>query len=361
MIPIAKPIIGKEEKLAVLKVLKSGHLIQGKMVEQFEKSFSDYIGAKHAVAVNSGTSGLYLALLVHDIGRDDEVITTPFSFISTANAILFVGATPVFADIGDDFNIDPQLVEKKITSRTKAIIPVHLYGYPADMESLTSLAKKHHLVAIEDACQAHGAEIKGKKVGSFGTGVFSFYATKNMTTAEGGMITTNNSSIAEKLKLLRSHGSNERGIHALLGYNFRMTDLAAALGLEQLKRLEKFNRKRIRNAKFFSKNIKVKGIILPKAKRDFKHVYYQYTLRIIPGAPKTRDKLREILKQRGIESAIYYPQPIYKQVIYKNLGFKNHLSKVEEICREVLSIPVHPSLSTQELNYIVKVINSIKD
>lgn len=359
MIPISKPILGKKEKNAVLKVLNSGFLAQGKKVEEFEEKFAKYIGVKYAIATSSGTTALYIALLAHGIKKGNEVITSPFTFIASSNAVLYCGAKPVFVDIGEDFNINPDLIEKKITKRTKAILVIHLYGYPARMGEIMRIAKKYHLVVIEDACQAHGASIEGKKVGSFGTGCFSFYPTKNMTTGEGGMITTNNKKIAEKAKLLRNHGMKKRYYHDILGFNFRMTDIAAAIGLAQLKKLEKFNKKRISNAKFFNRNIKTEGIILPKVKKGYRHVFHQYTIRITNKRSKSRKEIIKILNENEIGSAIYYPMPVYKQKLYKNLGYKDYLPLVEKFSQEVLSLPIHPSVMKKALKKIASILNNL--
>ncbi|MDY6931591.1 MAG: DegT/DnrJ/EryC1/StrS family aminotransferase, partial [Halobacteriota archaeon] len=253
MIPIAKPQIGEEEIEAVTKTLKSGSLAQGDGVNRFEEAFSEYVGTKHSIAINSGTAALHVALLSHEISAGDEVITTPFSFISTANSILFVGAKPIFADIcEEDFNIDPNCILEKITKKTKAIIPVHLYGHPADMKAIMEIAEDHKLTVVEDACQAHGAKINKKMVGSFGSGCFSFYPTKNMTTGEGGMITTDDDLVADRARMIRSHGAKIRYQHEMLGYNVRMTDISAVMGIEQLKKLDGFTKRRQDNSKYLS-------------------------------------------------------------------------------------------------------------
>ena len=239
MISIAKPLIGEEEKQAVLEVLDSGMLAQGPRVKAFEEAFAEMCGVRYAVATSSGTTALHVALLAHGIGPDDEVITTPFTFIASANSILYTGASPQFVDIrSDTFNIDPELIEAAITPRTRAIMPIHLYGLMADMKPIMDIARGHKLAVIEDAAQAHNAMYKGQKAGSFGTGCFSLYATKNMTSAEGGMVTTDDPEVAERVKLLRNHGMRVRYYHDMLGYNFRMTDLHAAVGLAQLRKLE---------------------------------------------------------------------------------------------------------------------------
>jgi perosamine synthetase len=361
MIPIAKPIIGEDEISAVTAVLTSGNVAQGRKVEELEGSFADLIGTKYAVAVNSGTAALHIALLAHGIEEGDEVITSPFTFIATANSVLFTGARPVFADIEKEtFNISPDSITEIITPRTKAIMPVHLYGQPCDMKRIMSIAREHGLVVIEDACQAHGAEYGGKKVGSFGTGCFSFYPTKNMTTGEGGMITTNDKDIAGKARMIRSHGQRERYFHEILGYNCRMTDIAAAIGLCQLVKLEELNNKRVANAKFLTETLNgINGLIPPCVRPDVKHVFHQYTVRITRDFAMSRDELRKKLLDRGIATEIYYPLPVHKQCLYQSLGYTDHLPNSEKAAEEVLSLPVHPSLTKEDLENIVCAIQNI--
>jgi len=352
MIPIAKPLIGEEEKRAVLKVLDSGMLAQGEVVKEFENQFAEFIGVKHAIATSNGTTALHAVLLAHNIGEDDEVITTPFTFIATANVIKMVGAKPVFVDIDETFNLNPDLIEAAITEKTKAILLVHLYGKSADMEKIQNLATKHNLKIIEDACQAHGATYKEKKVGSFGTGCFSFYPTKNMTTSEGGIITTNSDLVAEKVRLLISHGSKERYCHLIHGYNYRMTNISAAIGLEQLKKLNDFNAKRKSNAAYLNDGLReIKGIITPKAEEG--HVFHQYTIRITPEYKLTREELLNKLSEKGIGSAVFYPIPIHKQGAYVEHNHKT-FPVAERIAKEVISLPVHPSVSKEDLDYIIK-------
>ena len=353
MIPIAKPVISEEEIEEVVKVLRSGFIAQGPKVAEFEENFAEYVGVKYAVASSSGTTALHLALLAADIGAGDEVITTPFSFAATGNSILYVGAKPVFVDIDKKtYNIDPVKIEEAITENTKAIMPVHLYGQPADMDPINSIAKDHDLTVIEDSAQAHGATYNGKKTGSLGDmGCFSFYPTKNMTTSEGGIITTDNAEMAEKARILRAHGESERYTHVVLGYNFRMTDIAAAIGIVQLNKLENFNKKRIDNAKYLTENIdEIDGIDAPYVASNVKHVFHQYTVRV---EESNRDKLMEFLKDRGIGTGIHYPKPIYKQKIYQELGFDLICPEAEAASSEVLSLPVHPSLNKLELEEIV--------
>ncbi len=252
MVPISRPLIGEEEKNAVMDVLNSGMLAQGKRTAELEEAFAEICGVQHAVATSSGTTALHVALLAHGIGAGDEVITSSFSFIATANSILYTGAQPVFVDIDPEtFNLDPSRIEEAITPRTKAIMPVHIFGQPCDMDAIMEIADRRGLLVIEDACQAHGAEYKGARVGSFGAGTFSLYPTKNITSGEGGIITTDDPDVAENCRVIRQHGMRQRYYHTELGFNFRMTDLHAAIGIEQCKKLEAFNAARIANARFY--------------------------------------------------------------------------------------------------------------
>lgn len=354
MIQIAKPQIGPDEIKAVSEAMSSGTIAEGQRVASFETAFADYIGVSYAVAVNSGTAALHVALLAHGIGTGDEVITSPFTFIATSNSILFTGARPVFADIEEDtFNIDSSSVLDKITPKTKAIIPVHLFGHPAEMKEIMEVAEDHKLVVVEDACQAHGASYDGKKVGSFGTGAFSFYPTKNMTTGEGGMITTNDAEVARYARMIRSHGSKVRYVHEMLGYNLRMTDISAAIGLVQLTKLDEFNNKRQSNANYLSSGLyNIDCIKLPITKKNCKHVFNQYTI-----TAKNRDKLISVLNDSNIGTGIYYPIPIYKQPFYQKLGYDDSLPISERVAKHVVSLPVHPAISHDELDRIINVIS----
>ncbi len=275
-IPIARPITADEELKAIEEVLKSGMLAQGKAVNEFENIFSNYIGVKNSAAVSNGTIALDLALKALGIKEGDEVITTPFTFIATANSILYQKARPVFADVDrETFNINPDEALNKMTCRTKAIIGVHLFGHPFDVGAIKDICEDHELLLIEDCAQAHGAEYQGKKVGSFGTGCFSFYPTKNITTGEGGIVTTDNDEIADSCRLLRNHGQSSKYLHTVLGYNYRMTDIQASIGIVQIRKLDRFNRVRIQNAKYLNKYIKLESLILPHQENNVKHVYLQ--------------------------------------------------------------------------------------
>ena len=355
-IPISKPNIGDNEKKAVMDVLDSGMLAQGPKTAEFENEFAELCGTKHAIAVSSGTTALHIALLANGIGPGDEVITTPFSFIASVNAILYVGATPVFVDIDEKtFNIDSTKVERMITNRTKAILPVHLYGHVCDIEHLLEIAEINNLKIIEDACQAVMASYKGKRAGSFGTGAFSFYATKNMMSGEGGMITTNDDEVAELCRVIRNHGMKQRYHHELLGYNFRMMDIQAAIGLEQLKRLPAFNQKRRQNASYF--NNKINSVSTPIEKKDYNHCWHQYTIRVNHG--RNRDVAVQELAEAGIGSGIYYPVPIHHQNHVRKIVGPVRLPVAEQMSKEVVSLPIHPLLSTEDLETIVKEVNKL--
>jgi len=372
MIRIAHPFMGAEEEEAARQVLASGQLAQGPQVTTFERRFAELCQVREAVAVSSGTAALHLALLAHGIGHGDEVITSAFSFAATANAILAVGATPVFVDIeADTYTLDPAQVEAAITPRTRAVMPVHLYGHPCAMERLLALAEAHALIIIEDACQAHAATIDGRSVGSFGTGCFSFYATKNITTGEGGMITTDDPAIAQKARLLRNHGQQARYHHTMLAYNMRMTELQGALGVVQLRKLEELTARRIANAAYLTERLA--GVVqTPIVRPGCKHVYHQYTIRV----ETDRDALAERLRACNIETAVHYPLPIYRQPFYQqspelfriaNTNYQRSASDetppglpvTERAVREVLSLPVHPALQEEELSMIAREVAAL--
>ncbi|MCX6777455.1 MAG: DegT/DnrJ/EryC1/StrS family aminotransferase [Candidatus Micrarchaeota archaeon] len=360
MIPIAKPMIGEDEISAVADVMRSGMMAQGPKVKQFEEEFAKYIGTKFAVASSNGTTALHLALLAHGIKAGDEVITTPFTFIASANSIVMCGAKPVFADIGADFNVDPQKIEEKITEKTKAIMPVHLFGLACDMKPIMEIAEKHGLAVIEDACQSHGAEYNGKRVGSFGTGVFSFYPTKNMTTGEGGMITTNDEEAATLASEIRNQGSKQRYFHHVLGYNFRMTDMAAAIGIVQLSKLERFIEARRANAETLTKGLAgLRGIVIPYIPEGRRHVFNQYTVRVTLGHRMNRDTLMAELNRRGIGTGVYYPLPINRQPLYRDMGYEEEMPESEKAASEVLSLPVHPAVTEDNIAFILSVMREL--
>lgn len=356
MIPIAKIKFSKKEEDAMLKVLRSGYLVQNKEVELFENAFAKYNGVKYALATANGTCALHLSLMSLNLCKDDEVITTPFSFFASTSSILYVGAKPVFVDIGPDFNIDISKIEKKITKKTRAILIVHLFGNSCEMDEILKLAKKHKLKVIADACQAHGAEYRKKKIGNLGDLVcFSFHGTKNMTTGEGGIITTNDKKLYEYLKMARTHGSAIRYYHKFLGYNFRMTEMQAALGRVQLEKLDDFNKKRAENASYYINKLKnIKGLVLPQTADYKKHVYQQFTVRITKEFPITRNQLCKLLDKKNIGYSIFYPLPIHKQEALESMGYKRESYPLsEKMSKEVISLPVYPLLAKKNLDFII--------
>jgi len=358
-IPIAKPNFGKEEETAVKEVLESGILASGPKTKQFEKEFAEYIGVKHAVI------SLDVALKALKLGPGDEVITSAFSFVSSGNCILFQGAKPVFADIDPrTFNIDAADVAEKITAKTKALIPVHMFGQPANMDALKEIAEDKGIAVVEDAAQAHGAEYKGQKAGSIGNmGCFSFYATKNMTAGEGGMITTDDAELAEKARLLINHGQNQKYHHDTLGYNYRITELCAAIGSIQLKKLDEFNTKRRENAQLLTQGIRrFTGLTVPYVDKDVKPVFHQYVVRVEENYPRDRDELADSLTEKGVGVAVHYPIPIYRQPLYLKLGYEDtKCPNTEEACRRVLSLPVHPLVDRKDIEYILDALKDISE
>jgi len=372
-IPLGKPSIGLEEIRAVEKVLMSGWLAEGPNVKEFEKQMAEFVGTKHAVAVNSCTSALHLSLAAIGIGVGDEVIAPSFTYPATANAVICQGGTPIFVDVDDVYhNIDPEKIERKITERTKAIIPVHFAGHPADMDPIMEIAEKHELVVIEDAAEALGAEYKGKQVGSIGIGCFSFYPTKNITTGEGGMITTNDEHIDRIARMMRGHGvfkgtwSREKEkkpwerIQVELGYNFRLTDFQGAIGLIQLRKLEDMNKKRISHANYLNKRIdEIDGITLPTVMKDCTHVYQMYT----PTAEdeETRNRIVESLRETGIGASVHFAPPTHLMPYYmKKYGYKEGILPItEETSKTIFTLPMFPDLTNQELDIIIDNLEDI--
>jgi perosamine synthetase len=352
VIPIARPQMGEDEKRRVWEAMDSGSLAQGPRVRELEEQFAAFIGVEHAVAASSGTTALHLALLGYDIGEGDEVITVPFTFIASANSIVYTGARPVFVDIDErDFTMDVDRIEAAITPRTKALMPVSLYGQPAAMDAIAEIAERRGLAVVEDAAQAHGAAIGDRKSGSWGAGTFSFYPTKNMTTGEGGMITTHDGDLAERVRLLREHGMKVRYHHEVVGYNFRMTDIAAAIGLAQLPKLPGYNERRRAIAARY--DAELQGVITPFVRPGVTHVYHQYTIRV-----SDRDAFAERLKERGVGSAIYYPIPVHRQKPFIALGLGDGSYPVtDRLTEQVLSIPVHPALSDDEVSTVIGAVN----
>jgi perosamine synthetase len=364
MIPLVKPLIGEEEKRLVNEVLDSGMLAQGPKVKELEEKFAALCDTKYAIGVNSGTAALHTALYAAGIRKGDEVITVPFTFVATANAVIMQGAKPVFVDVLEDtFNINPDLIQEKITKKTKAIIPVDLYGQIYDYKAVQDIAEDNKLKIIEDACQAVNATKDGKKAGSLGDlAAFSFYATKNVISGEGGMITTDNSEYVELCKRFRHHGQSEQTRYEYhdMGYNYRMMDLQAAIALGQLKKIEELTNKRIENAKILTRNLKdIPGIIVPYIEENVKHVYHQYTIKV-DGFKLSREELMRKLKEKEIGCGIYYPKPLHLHPWFTKLGYKEGDFPIsEKLSKEVLSLPVHPSLSKEDLHYIIKAFSEI--
>ncbi len=360
-VPIAKPIIGDKEIENVVEVLKSGMIAQGPKVEEFEQKFAEWVGADYGIAVNSGTAALHTALLACDIGEGDEVITTPFTFIASGNSIVYTGARPVFADIDlKTYTLNPEKIEGLITENTKAIMPVQLYGQSANMDRINEIAELYGLIVIEDAAQAHGATCNGEKVGSIGDmSCFSFYPTKNMTTSEGGIITTDDEDLAEAARIFRAHGASIRYHHGEIGYNFRMTDIAAAIGLAQLEKIDEFNDKRIANAEYLNQGLKdVDGVVTPYCAYGSKHVYHQYTILVEKG---DRDDWVDIINDCGVGTGIHYPIPLYNQPIYRSLGLDGDCPNAEFAADNVISLPVHPSLTKEDLDLVIEAVKTASE
>ena len=356
-IPPAKPLIGDDEREAVDRVLRSGQVASGPEVATFETEFAkELVDGRECVAVNSGTSGLHLGLLAAGIGPGDEVIVPSFTFAATANSVALTGATPVFADIElTHFCLDPADVEARITPRTKAIMPVHLFGHPADLSALGSVADRHGLVLFEDAAQAHGATYDGKPVGSFGRfAMFSLYPTKNMTSGEGGMVACEDAQLSRQVRLLRNQGMERQYANEVIGLNNRMTDIHAAIGRVQLGKLPGWNDARRRNAAFLDEHLE--GVIVPAVAATATHVYHQYTVRV----PEGRDEMvRRLREDFNVGSGVYYPIPNHRLESLAAFAPGLDLPVTEQAAREVLSLPVHPSLSADDLERIVSAVNAI--
>jgi len=351
-------LIKKEIDRAVKRVLDKSIFINGPEVENLEKEVAKFCGTKYAIGVNSGTDALYLSLKILGIGRGDEVITTPFTFIATAEVIANLGVKPVFVDIDSEtFNIDPLKIEEKITKKTKAIIPVHLFGQMADMTEIMKIVKKHNLFVIEDAAQAIGAEYKKRKAGTIGDlGCFSFFPSKNLGAyGDGGMIVTNNKKLADKTRLLKNHGSSPKDKYKnlILGTNSRLDAVQAAVLRVKLKHLKNWSKKRAENAKYYNRKLKGVGdIITPIVASNRTHIFHQYTIRT-----KYREQLRKHLEKKGIPTMIYYSVPLHLQPCFKYLDYKKRdLPEAERVAKEVLSLPIYPELKRKEQDYIIQKI-----
>ena len=357
-IPPAKPIIGDEERAAVDAVMRSGMIAQGPEVAAFETEFAQaLVGGRTTVAVNSGTSGLHLGLLAAGIGPGDEVIVPSFTFAATANSVALTGATPVFADIAPDtFCLDPAAVAAAVTERTRGIMPVHLYGHPADMHALRGIADVHGLDVFEDAAQAHGAQLDGRPVGTFGRfAMFSLYPTKNMTSGEGGMVSSDDD-VAQRVRLLRNQGMERQYANELVGFNARMTDIHAAIGRVQLGKLPAWTAQRQANAAFLDANLE--GVVTPPVRPGAVHVYHQYTIRLAGATGAERDAVVSAMKaEHQVGSGVYYPIPNHRLASLERFAEGLELPVTERAAAEVISLPVHPSLSGNDLERIVAAVN----
>lgn len=362
-IKISRPMISDEEIHGMIEVLKTGYLAHGKIVEEFEKKFAEKHGCREGIAVVNGTAALEISLRSLGIGFGDEVIVPAFTFIATATSALSLGARPVLCDIDPDiFTIDPKCVEEMINRRTKVIIPVHLFGHPADMDPIMRLARENEIYVLEDAAQAHGSKYKDVSVGCIGDiGIFSMYATKNITTGEGGMILTNDMEKARFIRIFRDQGQVGKYHHEILGLNYRMTSLQGILGLKQLEKLDLFNEIRRRNALKLTERLRKIDWLRPPVEKEWGyHVYHQYVILLKDDAPITRDGLREYLRRNGVETAVHYPTPINRQPLFKKLGYAEDCCPVSDyVSKRILSLPVHPGLTDEDIDYIAELISRI--
>jgi len=358
MIPINAPQIDEREIEMVATVLKSGILTarrgRSSMVASFERAYAEFVEAKHAVAVNNGTAALHLALLAAGVKPGDEAIVPSFTFVATAEVIALCGAKPVFVDINPQtFNMDPEKFREAISAKTKTVIPVDLYGLSADMQAISEIAKEHDLTVIEDAAQAHGASYKGKPPGCFADmACWSFYASKNMTTGEGGMVTTNNDEYAEKLRCMRSHGEKDEYVSSMLGHNYRMPEIEAAIGIAQLEKLPNFLKRRRRNAQYLAEKLAgLKSLSLPTEPEGYKHGWYLFTVRLKDGKRAERDKIVDELRRRGVGATVYYGIPIHLMPYYRQFA-TCRLLETEKASEQVFSLPVHPGVTPQQIEFI---------
>lgn len=362
-VPLADPYITDEDVTAVAKAVKEKKLSQGEYVQRFEEEFCRYVGVKRSVAVCNGTAALHVALAAIGIKPGDEVVVPSFSFVATANCVLYQGAKPVFADIDPlTYNVEPNRIEKKITSNTKAVIPVHYAGQPADMDPICEMAKRHGIYIIEDAAEAHGALYKDRKAGNLADmGCFSFYPNKNMTTCEGGMVTVNDDELAERMEMIRSHGQDKRYHHVILGFNYRMTDVQAALGTVQLRRLDWVIEEKVKKAAHYNKEIKErfsKEVSPPYVAPDATHVYMFYPVRF--RSKEMRDKAAVRLEEKGIETRVAFP-PIHLQPLYQDLfNYKRGcLPTTEEVSDTILCIPIYPHITQETQDYVIGALKEV--
>jgi perosamine synthetase len=359
VIPINLSKIGEEEIEAVVKVMKNGPLTNalgaGPMVTRFEKNFAEFAGVKHAVAVNTGTAALHSAIVAAGVKQGDEVILPSFTFVATAEAVVMAGGKPVFTDIDPEtYHLSSDEIEKNVTKNTKAIVPVDLYGLPVDIKPIRKIAAEHDLAVVEDAAQAHGATYAGKPAGVFADAAcWSLYASKNMTTGEGGVVTTDSDAMAEILRLIRTHGEKAKYASLMLGYNYRMSEIQAAIGVVQLEKLSSFVAKRRANAQRLTELLAKTGRLqLPKETKGRQHSWYLYTVRLKDGKLSERDKILEELKKKGIGAEAYYVHPVHTMPYYRETFGERKLPETEKAAQQVFSLPVHPGVTEEQVDYI---------
>jgi len=361
-VPLSKPYVDQEMKDSVLEVIDSGQYILGSHCKNFEKEFAQFIGVKHAVLTSSGTSAIFLCLKALGVGPGDGILVPSLTAFPTVEPIFHVGAQPIFIDIDDTFTVDPKHIESVLENRSqipgvkeiKGMIPVHLYGHPANMDSILALAKRYGLFVLEDCCQAHGARYKGKRVGSMGMGgCFSFYPSKNLTVfGDGGILVTSDDEMARTCRMLRDHGRKEKYEHELVGYNLRFNEIQGAVGRLQLRRLDGFNESRRRIAQWYNDGLKGIPVITPQAKDWAEPVFHLYVIQT-----SDRDKLADFLKEKEVQTGIHYPIPNHQQPAVKNaLGLQPKLKKTEEVVRKILSLPMYPELEKEKVDFVCKAI-----
>lgn len=362
----AYPLFSRRELGYIAEVLRSHQIAEGQFVRRLEENFADFIGTKYCVAVSSGTAALHLSLLSLGVGKGDEVITTPYTFIATSNACLYVGAKPVFVDIDPKtFNIDPEKIEKKVTTKTKAIMPVHVWGHPCEIGKILRIAKGHGLFVVEDASHAHGAEYYGKRVGTFGNvNCFSLYATKIITSAEGGLVTTDDELLASRIRTLKRFAEVGKYEHKEIGYNYRMSDVHAAIGLAQLERIDAFFKRRKQNAACLTRLLAEfdEYIELPTVKVNVKHAFYYYAISLRKNLLEkvSRDMFDKMLRAENIIPTSYYPRPLHLQEAYKFLGYKkSDFPVAEDVCNRTITLPIHPALNGKDMLDIYTAIGKI--